>query len=65
MYFFIGSQIAFPEDLLTVVDNRRTMGMTITVIWDVALCSLVEIDRRFRGAYYLRDSPNDGDSKHP
>jgi hypothetical protein len=21
--------------------------------WDIALCSLVEVDRRFRGAYYI------------
>jgi hypothetical protein len=27
--------------------------MKMTVFWDVALCSLVEIDRRFRGAYCL------------
>jgi hypothetical protein len=28
-------------------------SMKVTVSWDVALCSLVEIDRRFRGAYCL------------
>jgi hypothetical protein len=27
--------------------------MKITVFWDVALCSLVEIDRCFRGAHCL------------
>jgi hypothetical protein len=27
--------------------------MKVTVFWDVALCSLVEIDRRFRSAYCL------------
>jgi hypothetical protein len=26
----------------------------MAVFWDVAPCSLVEIDRRFRGAYRLR-----------
>jgi hypothetical protein len=27
----------------------------IVVFWDVAPCSLVQIDGRFRGIYYLRD----------
>jgi hypothetical protein len=27
--------------------------MKMTVFWDVAPCSLVEVDRRFRGAYCL------------
>jgi hypothetical protein len=27
--------------------------MKFRVFWDVALCSHVEVDRRFRGAYYL------------
>jgi hypothetical protein len=41
--------------------------MKMTVVWDVVLCCLVEIDRRFRGAYCLHhqgDSPDDGGSKH-
>jgi hypothetical protein len=29
------------------------LTMKITVFWDVAPCSLVEVDRRFRGAYFL------------
>jgi hypothetical protein len=29
------------------------VSMKMTVFWNVAPCSLVEIDRRFRGAYYL------------
>jgi hypothetical protein len=33
------------------------------VFWDVAACSLVEIYRRFRGAYFLH-RPDDGGSKH-
>jgi hypothetical protein len=40
----------------------------ITVLWDVAPCSLVEVYRRFRGAYCLHhqgdDHPNDGGSKN-
>jgi len=27
--------------------------MNMAVFWDVAVCSLIEIDRRFRGAYLL------------
>jgi hypothetical protein len=36
------------------------MRMKMTVFWDVAPCSLVEINRRFRGAY----RPDDGGSNH-
>jgi hypothetical protein len=32
----------------------------MTVFWDGAPCSLVEIYRRFRGAYCLRHRPPDG-----
>jgi hypothetical protein len=28
--------------------------MTMAVVWDVAPCSLVEVDRRFRDDYCLR-----------
>jgi hypothetical protein len=28
-------------------------SMNLTDVWDVAPCSLVEVDRRFRGAYCL------------
>jgi hypothetical protein len=28
-------------------------GMKCTVFWDVALCSQLGVDRRFRGSYYL------------
>jgi hypothetical protein len=27
--------------------------MKITAFWDIAPCRLVEVDRRFRGSYYL------------
>jgi hypothetical protein len=26
----------------------------MATFWDLAPCSIVEVDRRFRGAYYLR-----------
>jgi hypothetical protein len=32
----------------------------MTVFWNVARCSLVETDRRFRGAYCLHHLPDDG-----
>jgi hypothetical protein len=34
-----------------IVANSKQMKMTL--FWDVAKCSLVEIDRRFRDAYCL------------
>jgi hypothetical protein len=37
--------------------------MKMTIFWDVASYSLVEMDRRFRGAQ--GDGPDDGGSKHP
>jgi hypothetical protein len=43
------------------------MSMKIAVFWDVAPCSLVGTDRRFRGAYCFHhqddDHPDDGSSK--
>jgi hypothetical protein len=29
-------------------------SMNMTALWDIAACSLVEVDRRFSGAYCLR-----------
>jgi hypothetical protein len=43
-------------------------SLEMTVFWDVAPCSLIEIDRRFGRAYCLHheddDSAGDGGSKH-
>jgi hypothetical protein len=38
----------------------------MTAFYDIALCSLVEIDRYYRGAYYLhhQGGPYNGGSKH-
>jgi hypothetical protein len=33
-------------------------SMTLTAFWDIPPCSLVEIDRRFRGAYCLHHQVN-------
>jgi hypothetical protein len=39
-------------------------SMKITVFWDDAPCSLVEMDQRFRGAYCPYYHGDDGGSKH-
>jgi hypothetical protein len=42
-------------------------AINMIVFWDVASCSLVEIDRRFRGAYCLHhqdDYDDDGGSRY-
>jgi hypothetical protein len=38
--------------------------MKIRVLLDVLPCSQVDVDRRFRGAYCLQHSPDDGGSTH-
>jgi hypothetical protein len=44
-------------------DNFTTMKTT--AFWDIAPCSLVEVDRRFRGAYcLLHHGDEDGGSTH-
>jgi hypothetical protein len=44
--------------------------MKMTAVWDIALCILVEVDRRFTGAYCLHrygddHRPDDGGSDAP
>jgi hypothetical protein len=43
-------------------------NMKMTAFWDIVPCSLVEVDRRFRGAYCLHhqgdEGPDDGGSTH-
>jgi hypothetical protein len=39
-------------------------NMKMTAFWDVALCSFVDVDRRFRGAYCLHHQGDDGGSTH-
>jgi len=38
--------------------------MKMTVFWDIALCCLVEIERRFRGAYCLQHEGDWAMQKH-
>jgi hypothetical protein len=33
---------------------RKVANMNMTAFWDIVPCSLVEVYRRFRGAYCLR-----------
>jgi hypothetical protein len=40
----------------------KASSMKMVVFWDVTPCSLVDVNRRFRGAYCLQH-PDDGDSK--
>jgi hypothetical protein len=35
----------------------NTSRMKMTVFWDVAPCSLIEIDRRFKGVYFKQQAP--------
>jgi hypothetical protein len=35
--------------------------MNVAVSWVTAQCSLLEVYRRFRGAYCLRNRPDDGE----
>jgi hypothetical protein len=39
------------------------VSLKMTAFWDIAPCSLVEVDRRFRGQYYL-SRPDYGGSTH-
>jgi hypothetical protein len=39
------------------------VSLKMAVFWDVAPCSLVEVYRRFRGAYCLHHQGGDGKSK--
>jgi hypothetical protein len=41
-------------------------GMKMTAFWDIVPCSLTEVDRCFRGVYFLhcQGDPIDGASTH-
>jgi hypothetical protein len=42
---------------------KLTITLKMTAFWDVAPCSLVEVDRRFRCTYCLHHRPGAGSSK--
>jgi hypothetical protein len=43
-------------------DNKKC-DMKMAVFWDLAPCSLVDINQCFRGAYFLHHHPDDSVSK--
>jgi hypothetical protein len=47
-----------------IIAASMKMNMKFRVFWDVAQCSHVEVDLRFRGAYCFHHHPDDGDSTH-
>jgi hypothetical protein len=53
-----------PESICSTT-RERTTGMQMISFWDIAPCSLVELNRHFRGAYCLHHyHPDDGDGTH-
>jgi hypothetical protein len=47
-----------PKEKIKVSDSQDS-EFELIVYWDVAPCSHVEVDRRFRGAYCLYHRPDD------
>jgi hypothetical protein len=45
-------------------EGMNEARLKMTVLWDDAPCSLVEVCRRLEGAYCLHHRPDDGGSKH-
>jgi hypothetical protein len=41
--------------------SRRREWRLDTAFWDVTPCSLIRVDRRLRGAYYLHHRPSNVD----
>jgi hypothetical protein len=51
--------------VLQVDCQWRTYSFTkMTVMWDITLCSVVELDQHLRGAYCLQHQGKDGGSTH-
>jgi hypothetical protein len=49
-FVFLGS-----EKALSRIERSKVLEiLKTTTFWDITTCSFVEVDRRFRGAYYLR-----------
>jgi hypothetical protein len=60
MYYFLYYMVSI-NSYLVRIQVLTVANMKMTLVWDVAPCSLVEIYWRFRGDYIR---PDDGDSKH-
>jgi hypothetical protein len=52
LFQYVGST-ELPLTFLVQVTKQLNMSMKMAVFWDVAPCSLVEIDQRFRRLYCL------------
>jgi hypothetical protein len=61
-----GAYLRFPNSIHALVRFQvlKAASMNMTVFWNVAPCSLIELDRLFRSVYCLRHSPLHGGSKH-
>jgi hypothetical protein len=42
--------LTYKHELLVRFQFLRAASMKMTALWDIALCSLIEVDRRFRDA---------------
>jgi hypothetical protein len=65
--FFTYVANPFTSQCMTVIKVFQVftaMSMKMAVFWVTVPCSLVEIDRRFRGAYSFHHRPHVVGSKH-
>jgi hypothetical protein len=46
------------------IELQHDINNARLVVWGIAPCVLVEVDRRFRGTYYLHHHGNVGGSMH-
>jgi hypothetical protein len=60
--------ILYPVSERFLIISKSSIGLKMTVFWDVASCSLIELNRSFRSAYCLHhqgdDGPDDGGGNH-
>lgn len=47
-------------NMMDLGEILMTVSVMVAVLWDVALCDLVESDLCFTGAYCLHHHPDDG-----
>jgi hypothetical protein len=57
-------QLKFNVEELVRFEVLTAASMKMSAFWDVAPCRLLEVDRHFRGAYYLHHRPDYGGSTH-
>jgi hypothetical protein len=49
---------------IIAISGSLVASVNITACYDIALCNLVEVDRRFRGAYCLHQQVDEGSILH-